>query len=143
MREIKFRGIPLGAKGFVYGGVWYQPDTERECSYICLLEQVEGVYKLTKTCVEIKSISQYTGLKDKNGVEIYEGDILDYTVFDMFDNDTQFKGVVNYVGSEFIVTQIPDSLNNGEYGLNLYWVQQQDCEIEIIGNIYQNPELIR
>ena len=86
---------------------------------------------------------QWTGLVDCNEVDVYDGDILNYTVFDMNDNDTQFKGVVKWVGCGFIITQIPDSLSNGEYGLELYWVAQQDCELEVIGNIHKNPELIK
>ena len=87
-------------------------------------------------------IEQYTGLKDNNGKEIYENDVLEYTVFDFTDNDTQFKGVVKWIGSGFIVTQIPDKLCNGDYGLELFWVSQQDCELEIIGNIHENKELL-
>jgi len=85
---------------------------------------------------------QSTGLKDKNGKEIYEGYILDYTIFDHNDNDTQFKGEVKFVGTEYIVTQVPDRHCNGEFGINLGWVHYQDCELEIIGNIYENPELL-
>lgn len=87
---------------------------------------------------------QSTGLTDKNGVAIFEGDILSYTVFDYEDRDTQFIGEVKWLPfmTSFIVTQIPDSLMNGDWGLGLGWIEQQDCELEVIGNIYENPELI-
>ena len=69
------------------------------------------------------SIMQYTGLKDKNGVEIYEGDI----VKSLGVSDYCF-GVrpVEYIGSSFTIKG---------YGL---------CErlVEVIGNIYENPELL-
>ena len=88
-------------------------------------------------------IQQFTGLHDKNGKEIYEGDICRYAVFDMNDSDTHFIGVVNWLGTEFIITQIPDTFCNGEYGLGLGWVHHQYDEMEIIGNIYENPELLK
>lgn len=87
-------------------------------------------------------VMQFTGLLDKNGKEIYEGDIISYTIFDHNDHDTQFKGIIKWVGSGFIVTQIPDTLHNGDFGIELYWVWQQDEEFEVIGNIHQNPELL-
>jgi len=87
-------------------------------------------------------VMEFTGLKDSNDKDIYEDDVLSYTVFDHNDNDTQFKGVVNWVGSGFIVTQNPDVFSNGEYGIELFWVHNQDCELSVIGNIHENPELL-
>lgn len=62
-------------------------------------------------------IMQYTGLEDKNGVEIYEGDIV----------------IAQYTASPQIIT-------NKVYWEELLWTWE---EIEIIGNIYENPELIK
>jgi hypothetical protein len=70
-------------------------------------------------------LMQFTGLLDKNGVEIYEGDILraDY------DNLITFAGAVEFIGSGFWVL-----LPNGQ--------QFMPNNGEIIGNIYENPELL-
>ena len=99
---------------------------------------------IDNTVHDIKNVEliQFTGLKDKNGKEIYEGSILSYTVFDMNDNDTQFIGVVNWFGAGFIATQIPDSRHNGEYGIELYWIHNQDMELEIIGNKFEHKYLL-
>lgn len=94
----------------------------------------EHYYPIT----ELSSVGQFTGLTDCKGKEIYEGDILDFTIFDVFGGDRQYRGVVRYCGSCFMIWQPLD----GEDCLDLDWIIEQDDELEIIGNIYDNPELI-
>jgi len=76
-------------------------------------------------------IMQYTGLKDKNGKEIYEGDILQFT--DNYNTDIPpHIGVVKFNNASFYIT-------DGAYSC-YRWI---DINVEIIGNIYENPELIK
>lgn len=79
-------------------------------------------------CVDWKSIEimQYTGLKDKNGVEIYDGDILSYM---------GAIGNVHYC-NETCMYMVGFELHRSVYSFN-----SMDEEIEVIGNIHDNPEL--
>lgn len=76
------------------------------------------------------AVMQFTGLKDKNGKEIYESDIL---------KDNELIGKVVFASPSFIVetsTQI--------YALAKGLVMQTDLKYsEVIGNVYENPELLQ
>lgn len=74
-------------------------------------------------------VEQYTGLKDKNGKEIYEGDIVDYN------DDGECIGVVEYDAPEFYLNA--DATNWARMFLKGAPHQR------VIGNIHENPELIK
>jgi uncharacterized phage protein (TIGR01671 family) len=84
-------------------------------------------------------VMQYTGLKDKNGKEIYEGDIV--AAFNFIDKNFRheviFKnGAFGYT-SQFLSGFIPYAGND-----NFKWSNGKSDKIEVIGNIYENPELM-
>jgi len=118
-REIKFRGRNRTTEEWVYGyyverdGVWYG-----------MIYDKNGLgIKVDKETVE-----QYTGLKDKNGKEIYEGDIVKF-------EDTKHIGIVCLKDGEFLVEELPK-----RNAVRLLWCEKH---AEIIGNIYENPELLK
>ena len=77
-------------------------------------------------------LMQYTGLKDKNGVEIYEGDI----VRAHSHKPTNFK--IEFIEGGFCATR-----NGVKYPIDInHFYPSIGCTIEVIGNIYENPELL-
>ncbi|MCG1816580.1 YopX family protein [Staphylococcus epidermidis] len=84
-----------------------------------------SIYGITKDLVRDYVLMQSTGLKDKNGVEIYEGDII---------RGPYDTGIIGY---EMVTTEVKYDLLKG------FQLGQFDLNItEVIGNIYENPDLL-
>lgn len=88
-------------------------------------------------------VMQCTGLKDKNGKLIYEGDIVNGGV-DPFALQP-YLGIIkfgNVFGYQAFFVQWNDKFNSIRKDL-YYWVQADDTGLEVIGNKYENPELLK
>ena len=81
------------------------------------------------------TLCQYTGLKDKNNREIYEGDVIKAISF------ARWIGVVEY--SDENQAFIFDDLDKKYRGKSTVFMNQFDDGFEILGNIYENPELLK
>ena len=157
-REIKFRGIAIEGedKGkFVYGSYVY--DDVREKHIICSFDtEVEGCepYNSYGTLVPVDivirvnkdTVGQYTGLKDKNGKEIYEGDVLKQVKkssregYERSSYDKNNFEVVFKYGSFWLQRPYDDSVYIRDFP-NIDEFVGFEC-FEIVGNIYENPELL-
>ena len=89
--------------------------------------------------VDYKTVGQYTGLTDKNGVKIFEGDICRFKRF----NDIYVGQIVfNVKTASFVMWYSSTVGAYGEKATHKMLLSVCD-EIEVIGNIYDNPELLR
>ena len=140
MREILFRGKWKNSGEWVYGNL-FNPDKADTPTQICI-----GTY-IAKTCYEIdpETVGQYTGLTDKNGKKIFEGDIVKLT--DDY-NDFEWKAVVVFgnPGGAYCWgwNFLPIDGYKGTTDI-LMWVEMETtgAYCEVIGNIYDNPELLK
>ncbi|EGU0433375.1 TPA: YopX family protein [Listeria monocytogenes] len=85
--------------------------------------------------VRPETVSQFTGLTDENGKKIFEGDIVEIIEIDAFGNLdwNRLKGKVMFSEGAWLVT------DSGSFAIPLW---SEINEIEVIGNIHENPELL-
>lgn len=125
MREIKFRIRSERLKG--HGIKWWYFWAHNGCGWKTSEE-------------EEKTIGQFTGLKDKNGKEVFDGDVVKAHRFGFDGNETdiEFNGTIKYRpdGACFVI-----SANDGDILVKDTTHFEEPC-IEVIGNIYENPELL-
>lgn len=107
MREIKFRIWDINARKWL------------KSFNINLLDIPE--FNLAK-------VNQYTGLKDKNGKEIYEGDIITL-------HNGKYKVIFNTEEARFV-------LRNDEFEMNIPFTNNNNERMEVLGNVYENLELL-
>lgn len=89
-------------------------------------------------------VEQYTGLKDKNGKEIYEGDVVKYTYRKDYIGQVAF-GFVNDSEGYYVEKHYGWGIYSDGSGFSLgdYADDDMRCElVEVIGNIHENPELL-
>lgn len=87
----------------------------------------------------ILEIMQYTGLKDKNGTELYEGDIVNQFTLEVKRTVVYHNGSFGYWDSEDVKYRSLISYAGNQW---FDWKDSKSQHIEVIGNIYQNTELI-
>lgn len=137
MREIKFRA--WDGKRMTTSGIMFNNSTG------CV--EVPKDASLGGSMTIPYHLMQFTGLTDKNGKEIYEGDILSITEVDedsVLGVEFNLKGTVTFGGNGKFVSAYPCSfvLHVKEWWHEEGILANRRHEYEIIGNIHENPELI-
>lgn len=131
MREIKFRAWDKGLSKFHYPELWDR--------------------SMPSNWKEWYEITQFTGLHDKNGKEIYEGDIVVKDGYKWFDEGRpNYRGVVEWIYSQWQV--VAYCINNEKRGISTGineglndkgFEEGTLSEWEVIGNVHENPELLK
>ena len=135
MREIKFRAWNKEHKKMFYNvqNTFHSFGDDDSCRY----EEYHGFDGVLDD--ENNILMQYTGLKDKNGVEIYEGDIVRHLI--------PYEDSVGFSAEIIIIKWQTERFHDIEFnvplglGFNIEW--EDDELVEVIGNVYENPELMK
>ncbi|GIN17494.1 hypothetical protein J32TS2_28500 [Shouchella clausii] len=173
MREIKFRAwsnkykhmfrvkeLSQDRDGYTHGLIdegfedEYEPDYDHPFAFIGRVDFIKSPDGSTSGLCQDSGdepfiLMQYTGLKDKNGTEIYEGDLLrhpardsweqkNFVAFEVFfhDNDRADR----HIGFQMNRLHFQGSI--GGYSMVENFLPRYTEKMEIIGNIYENPELL-
>ena len=140
MLEILFRGKRLDNGEWVEGNLFVS-DTDGK-TYILSGSRIVTI----EWEVDPSTVGQYTGLKDKNGERIFEGDIVECVSWNeyfsipesnLFQNFRRVMVVVFHTGAFCMKESMPDPLRPN------YWDLIYNGDIEIIGNIHDNPEFMK
>lgn len=130
MRKIEFRGKTVDSGEWIYGDL-IQMDNEcyiQQDIYVSQGEWDSSYTDCVGEVVDTETVGQYTGLTDKKGTKIFEGDIIKI--------NEQYIRVVRYsdVKASFV------TCDENEW---VGYLKDYDKPIRVIGNIYDNPELLK
>lgn len=125
MREHKYRGKRLDNGEWVYGGLIADGKGNYAIAKLVILNNCNTA---SVHMVDPATVGEYTGLKDKNGKEIYEGDILQ--------DEVGFQGIISYSMATFY----------GDFGKGFepqYFSEGLHEACIVVGTIHDNPELLK
>ena len=125
MRDILFRGKRIKDNKWIYG-------------YMATADTINNINRVDmgNEDVDEETIGQWTGFMDKHRTYIFEGDVLEYKYsIDDFEEPGTYRSVVTFKNGIFCLD------NDEEMSLSyIFW--KTDDELNVLGNIYDNPELM-
>lgn len=127
MRAIKFRAKRLNDGEWVDGFILFNHDKSEAV--------IAKSFDTESVCENVipDTVSQFTGYLDLNDKRIYEGDIVKFTAHDALGNELGGQqGVVKFKFGRYLIG-----------GYDMYDILLNDEEAEVIGNIHDNPELLK
>ena len=129
MREILFRAKRVDNSKWIEGYyVKYESHLNCDCYYGIVPTDAGGLYAVR---INPETLCQYTGLKDKNGNQIWEHDIIKHKRSDTI-------GTVKWYQEDYVGWCVNDIVIDEQQFTDEMW-----CECEVIGNIFDNPELLK
>jgi uncharacterized phage protein (TIGR01671 family) len=159
MREILFRGRCLKTGKMVYGSLivtkkWDAADNENTDDFVCTLKSVRTQIVNCHFTADVvpETVGQYIDRDDSKGVQIFEGDIIkyceryEYEVIEEWDEERELEeapdywkiGVVAWMGK---YDDFSFDLRDSDFEYNaLGFIVAEGYQIEVIGNIHDNPE---
>ena len=149
MIPVKFRAWDKDEKWMVYDilnaydGMWSYKNSDEINDHYGYVSSIQCFMD-----EEEFEIMQYTGLKDKNGVEIYEGDIVKFDARSHYhpevyawEYETKGVGVIRFEMGGYVLGGREEShILESLFGMLMNY---EEIEMEVIGNIYENPELLK
>ena len=136
-REIKFRGKRLNNGEWIFGDLIENQGRffiYHATSETTIEDSEDGRISIVAVEVDPATIGEYTGLKDKNGRDIYEGDIMEIPETDF---NAYIVGTVEYQEDNFFIQS-----RNGGSPWGLQWSLRKH-NAGILGIIHDNPELLK
>lgn len=136
MREIKFRGKCIKTGNLIFGSLI---SFDEQCKFIfqgheaASTSSFADLVRAKMVMVEPSSVAQYTNQKNHEDIEIYEGDYVSKELDNGFDYG-EFEGIVELIDGKWVIN---NRVNHYE---ELFTEIEQ---IEILGNVYDNPELLK
>ena len=153
MREILFRGKRTDNGEWVYG------DLIQNVDCLKIREQEKSTKKIAKSYeVDLETVGQFTGLLDKNGKKIFEGDIIRYA--ELYEYNCYIESLDNFEAYDNVdfgdIWTVDEVVYGIKIGYPAFDLNRHDFEVnglselnesgnyfyEVIGNIYDNPELL-
>ena len=135
MREILFRGKRIEdgqwVEGHYHFANWYLP-TSME-----IVDRTHHILQIGRgdaDKIDPETVGQFTGLTDKNGKKIFEGDVV---LYPWNDQDKPERFTIKFKYGQFVASPVKENEDYWDFMVGGY-----SKEMEIIGNIHDNPELL-